>query len=96
MLGESLHKESNGDIEKMIQAGFLRCLSRQADSMELDILRLLYSEQRDYFSKNPEQAKLLTALGTHPRDAAVSDIDAASATALAQALLNHDECVVKR
>ncbi len=96
VLGESLHKESNGDIEKMIQAGFLRCLSRQADSTELDILRQLYSEQRDYFSKNPEQAKLLTAIGTHPRDAAVSDIDAASAAALAQALLNHDECVVKR
>ena len=96
VLGESLHRESNGDIEKMIQAGFLRCLSRQADSRELDIMRQLYSEQRDYFSKNPEQAKLLTAIGTHPRDSAVSDIDAASAAALAQALLNHDECVVKR
>lgn len=96
VLGEKLHAEAGGDPAKMIETGFLRCLSRKPDTRELAICRRLYDEQITHFKAKPREAAELLKIGNAKVDAAVPDHEAAAATVLAQALMNHDECVVKR
>ena len=80
----------------MIEAGCLRCLSRRPDSRELEILTQLYREQLQHFEAQTADAEQLLTIGQSPRDATIPAAQAAAAAMLAQALLNHDECVVKR
>ena len=96
VLGERLHSEAKGDCAKMIRTGFMRCLSREPDAREMEILSRLFQEQLAHFKSAPSDAGALLAVGRAPRNAAVPLPEAAAATVLAQALMNHDECVVKR
>ncbi|MCC6509409.1 MAG: DUF1549 domain-containing protein [Pirellulaceae bacterium] len=96
VLGESLHKVASGNVRQMIEQGSLRCLSRPADEKEVAILTQLYQEQLTYYQQHPMSADELLKVGTAAREAAIPAPEAAAATILAQALLNHDVCVVKR
>lgn len=95
-LGEKLHLETKGDLPRMIELGFLRCLSRKPDVREAQICAQLYQEQLAYFKKTPHEAAELLKTGNAKRDASLPAPEAAAAAVLAQALLNHDACVVKR
>ncbi|WP_397383142.1 DUF1553 domain-containing protein [Prosthecobacter sp.] len=96
VLGEKLHLETKGDLPKMIELGFLRCLSRKPDAKEIQICTQLYQEQLSHFKTVPKEAEELLKTGNAKRDAAIPLPEAAAAAVLAQALLNHDACVVKR
>lgn len=96
VLGESLHREASGSLEMMIEQGCLRCLSRRPDQRETKILTQLYNEQLAHFRSHSTDAAELLKIGQFLHDTDINPIDAASATMLAQALLNHDECVMKR
>jgi hypothetical protein len=96
VLGEKLHQETGGDVPKMIEVGFLRCLSRKPDAREIEILTQLYREQLEYFTQHPAEADALLKIGTAARLTELPAPQAAAALVLAQALLNHDEAVVKR
>jgi len=96
VLGEKLHLEAKGDLPKMIESGFLRCLSRKPDAKELQICTQLYQEQLAHFKAMPKEAEELLKTGNAKRDASVPMPEAAAAAVLAQALMNHDACVVKR
>ncbi len=96
VLGETLHAEAQGELPKMIEQGFLRCLSRRPDAREVEILSRLYREQLEYFGQHEAKAEQWLKTGRTPRRIAIPAAEAAAATALAQALLNHDACVVKR
>lgn len=96
VLGESLHRDATGNVAAMIEQGCLRCLSRQPDERETKILTQLYDEQLEHFRSHPTDADELLKIGQFSHDTKISSIDAAAATILAQALLNHDECVMKR
>ncbi len=96
VLGEALHRETKGDVSKMIEQGFLRCLSRAPDAREVTIVRQLYQEQLAHFRARPVEASELLGVGNSKRDESIPASEAAAATVLAQALLNHDACVVKR
>ncbi len=96
VLGEKLHLEAKGDVPKMIEAGFVRCLSRKPDAKEMQICTQLYKEQLAHFKALPKEAEALLKTGNAKRDASVPAPEAAAAAVLAQALINHDACVVKR
>ena len=96
VLGESLHRDAKGDVPAMIEAGFLRCLSRKPDAREQAILQQLHREQLDHFKMKPAEAETLLKTGNTKRDDKITAPEAAAATVLAQALLNHDGSVVKR
>jgi hypothetical protein len=80
----------------MIDLGFLRCLSRKPDAKEVQICTQLYQEQLAHFKAVPKEAEELMKTGNAKRDASVLAPEAAAAAVLAQALMNHDACVVKR
>jgi len=96
VLGEKLHLETKGDLPKMIELAFLRCLSRKPDAQEVQICTQLYQEQLAHFKAVPKEAEALLKTGNAKRDAAIPLPEAAAAAVLAQALLNHDACIVKR
>jgi len=96
VLGEKLHLEAKGDLSKIIELGFLRCLSRKPDAREVQICTQLYREQLAHFKAAPKEAEELLKTGNAKRDASVPMPEAAAAAVLAQALMNHDACVVKR
>lgn len=96
VLGEKLHDEASGNLEKMIEIGFLKCLSRKPDEQEKRICTELYREQLFHFQQSPEEAKALMKQGQFPVHPKIPLAEAAAATLLAQTLLNHDACVVKR
>lgn len=96
VLGVKMLSESGDDVEGMIEMGFARCLSRKPDGREKDILKGLWAEQLAYFEGHPDEAVKLLAIGEAKVPAGLAAPQVAAATALAQALLNHDECVVKR
>lgn len=96
VLGEKLHHDAKGDVWKMIEQGFLRCLSRKPDAREAQICAQLYQEQLMHFKAVPKEAEELLKTGNAKRDASIPAPEAAAAAVLGQALLNHDACVVKR
>jgi Protein of unknown function (DUF1553)/Protein of unknown function (DUF1549)/Concanavalin A-like lectin/glucanases superfamily/Planctomycete cytochrome C len=95
VLGETLHREAKGNLPAMIEQAFLRCLSRPPDAREVEIVSRLYREQLAHFTEHAEDAEQLLKIGSAPHDATISAPQAAAATMLAQALLNHDSSVVK-
>ena len=96
VLGEKLHLETQGDLPKMINLAFLRCLSRKPDNKEIQICTQLYNEQLAHFKAHPQEAEELVKTGNAKHDASIPLPEAAAAAVLGQALLNHDACVVKR
>jgi hypothetical protein len=96
VLGQRLLQESGGAVERMIELGMQRCLSRGPDQRERVILTQLWEEQRRHFAARPAEAAELLKVGQAPLVEGLAAADVAAATVLAQALLNHDECVVKR
>ncbi|MBL8816117.1 MAG: DUF1553 domain-containing protein [Planctomyces sp.] len=96
VLGQELWVLSNGNPDAMITEGCMRCWSRQPDKVELRILKQLWTEQVQHFDVHPEDASQLLAIGGRKRNTEINPSHAAAATILAQALMNHDECVVKR
>lgn len=96
ILGQTALKQSKADTVKMIEFVFLRSLSRKPDAKESDICRQLFQEQLAHFTAAPAEAEALLKHGNAPRDASLPSPQLAAATVLCQALLSHDECVVKR
>ncbi len=96
VLGQQAYAEAKGDAARMVEIVFLRCLSRKPDANETEIATRLYREQKIYFASHPAEAKQLLKVGRAPCDANIPPPDLAAAAVLGQALLNHDECVVKR
>lgn len=94
VLAEKLLAESKGDTSKLIESAFLHCLSRKPDAKELSICQQLHAEQLAHFAKDAAATKKLLEVGTKKPKAPSAEL--AAAAVLAQALMNHDECVVKR
>ena len=96
VLGTRLHKAHGGNLDIMIEEAFLSCLSRPPDAREREIVQGLYTDQLAYFRAHPQEAAALLKVGQAPAEPAVPAPEAAAATVLAQALLNHDASVVKQ
>ena len=63
---------------------------------ENTLLEKLFSEQRELFSGDAEAAQKLLSVGETKNDPSLHQADVAAGTVLAEALLNHDECIMRR
>ncbi len=84
------------DGEGWITTVFRRLTSRTPDGEELRILSAAFDEQRSYFAGDPEGAKAYLAIGEKPMPEGADPVQLAAATALAQAIMNHEEFQVKQ
>jgi hypothetical protein len=96
VLGEKLLRDTDRSTDAMIERAFMLCLSRKPDAREQAIMRRLHGEQLALFKAHPDEAAALLKSGNAPQIKDLDAAQAAAATVLAQALLNHDACMVKR
>jgi hypothetical protein len=96
VLAEKLLAEHGGQIEPALADAFERLTSRPPDDTEREILREMQAGQLDWYRARPEEAAAFVTIGQTKRNDALPAADVAATTAVINALLNYDECVVKR
>ena len=80
-----------GEPDAGIATMFRRLTGRTPDADELRILREAFAEQRAIFAADPEGAKAYVSVGEHPLPEGADPVSLAAATAIAQAIMNHEE-----
>lgn len=96
VLAERLIHEQADEIPQRLTSAFRLLSSREPNPRELDVLARLYKSQRAHYQQRPAEAKLYIATGESARDDKLDPIDHAATTAVVQALMNFDECLMKR
>jgi len=96
VLGEKLLKRFPKDEAARNREAFRALTGRAPDKTEAKILAQLFAEQKAEFSKNPDGAVKLLAVGESKRDGSLPPADFAALTTLINAIMNFDEFVVMR
>ena len=95
-IGERALTEGGPTLEDRISYAFRLVTSRRPNTRELEVLRKLYTEQKEIFRTNGPGAEALAKVGESTSDQTLDRADLAASTALAGALLNFDDFVMKR
>jgi mono/diheme cytochrome c family protein len=95
-LGQRMLKEGGATTADRAGWAFRTVTGRKPSDRELSVLVALYEEQKAGFAANPKDAEKLLAVGDTRSDPKLDKVALAAATALAQAILNHDEAVTRR
>lgn len=96
VLGERMLKEGGDTDTSRLTLAFRLLTSRQPSAEESKLLLGLYAAQRQFYTTNPEAAQKLLTVGERKPDSSLPPIEVATATAVAQAILNLDATVWKR
>ena len=89
-------KQGGGNDAERVAWLFRQVTGRRPNPRETAVLARLIVEQRSIFSADREGARRLLSVGESRSDPALDPIELASATVLAEAILNHDEAVMRR
>ncbi|MSU57160.1 MAG: DUF1553 domain-containing protein [Pedosphaera sp.] len=96
VLSEKLLKQFPNDEAKRNGEAFRELTGRLPDRTETKILRQLFSEQKNLFTKDDESAKKLLSTGESKWDESLPRADFAALTTLVSAIMNFDEFVVEK
>ena len=75
---------------------FRLATSRRPSQGELEVLVGLLDSQRKLFQAEPQRAKAYREVGDSPVDKKLDTVEVAAVTAVVNAMLNHDEAVMRR
>jgi len=95
-LAQRVLKEADAVPDERISRMFRIVCGRTPAAKELPVLRRLLEEQRAFFASDAAAANKLLAVGEAKNDPSLDRVELAAATVLAEALLNHDEAVMRR
>ncbi len=95
-IGERAMKEGGANLSDRITFTFRLLTGRKPSSRELAVLRKLYDEQLALFRAQKENSEALAKVGESPADKSLDTAEVAASTALASAILNFDEAILKR
>jgi len=96
LLSQRMLKEGGESLDERITWLFRTVASRRPSAKELSVLKRLFDEQRALFAADADAASKLLTVGVTKNDQGLDPIDLAAGTILANALLNHDETVMRR
>jgi hypothetical protein len=96
LIGQRMLKEGGRSLSEQVGWAFRLVTGRKPTAKETDVLKHLYTEQRELFATDAEAAQKLLAVGEAKNDTTLNGADLAAGTVLAKALLNHDETVMRR
>jgi hypothetical protein len=96
VLAERLLREPGGDAESRIASACRLTIGRAPEAREREVLRRLYAEQLELFTREPAAAEKFLKTGEHALDAGLPASQLAATTVLASTLMNLDEFVMKR
>jgi len=86
----------DNDKDDALENAFRQCTSRAPNEAEAAILKRMHQQQLDHFRANPEEAKKFNAIGDKAANKETDPAELAAMTTVFSALLNHDECVMRR
>jgi hypothetical protein len=95
-LAQRAMTQAGAQLADRITFIFRTLTGRRPGPNELVTLEALYHEQYDEFRGGGSDAKRLLQVGDASIDSTLDPAECAAMTVLAQALLNHDEAVMKR
>jgi hypothetical protein len=96
VLGQRLLKTFPGDENAQIREAFRELTGRLPDEKEAAILRQLFAEQKDFYTKESGEADKLLATGESKWDEKLPRADFAATTMLVNTIMNFDEFVMER
>jgi hypothetical protein len=95
-LAEKTLREAGPKTGDQITFAFWHLTARPPEKKELKVLAEVWKEQKEIFTREPDRAKQLIAIGDRPRDSSLDAIDLAAMTTVAQTILNMDATIWKR
>ena len=95
-IAQRMLREGGPALEQQIGWAFRLVTSRFPTDKESAILRQLFTEQRDLFAHEEAAARKLLAVGETKNDSTLNSAGLAAGTVLAEAILNHDEAIMRR
>jgi hypothetical protein len=95
-VAQRMLREGGETVEARVAWAFALVTGRRPSDRETAVLKQMYNEQREVFAAEPDGAKKLLAMGESRSDASLDPVDLAAGTVVAQAILNHDEAVMRR
>ncbi|MDR3636753.1 MAG: DUF1553 domain-containing protein [Isosphaeraceae bacterium] len=95
-LAERMQREGGRTDPERVAWLFRQVTGRGARGAEVDVLVQLLAEQRSLFTADPDAMRKLLAVGEAPSDPMLDPVELAAGTILAEAVLNHDEAVLRR
>ncbi|MBX3177199.1 MAG: PSD1 domain-containing protein [Candidatus Hydrogenedentes bacterium] len=87
--------EEHAGLEARVAAGFQRVLARRPDAVELSRLCDAHAEFHRAFSRDPDRARALLRTGDRPYRTIFDEVELASMTMVASAILNLDEAIMR-
>ena len=96
LLSQRMMKEGGPTPEERVPWVFRTITGRPPSAKELPVLKRLFEEQRAQFAENTNAASQLLKVGEAKNDPALDLVELAAGTILAEALLNHDDAVMRR
>ncbi|HEX4795372.1 MAG TPA: DUF1553 domain-containing protein [Humisphaera sp.] len=95
-ISQRMLKEGGATLEERVSWAFKLVTNRSPAPAEMQILVQMFVEQRELFGRDSASAKKLLAVGEARNDPSLDEADLAAGTVLAEAILNHDEAVMRR
>jgi len=95
-VSERMFKEGGATPDERMVWMFRTLTGRQPTTRELAVLKRLFEEQQALFAAEPMSAEKLLNVGEAKNDPTLGKIELAAGTLLAEALLNHDQTVMRR
>jgi mono/diheme cytochrome c family protein len=96
LISQRMFKEGGPSREAQVDWAFRLVTGRKAAPRETTVLEQLFAEQEQLFTADPGAAQKLLAVGEAKNDPVLPPAQVAAGTVLAEALLNHDECIMRR
>ena len=95
-VAERMYREAGPTDAERVTHAFRLVTGRRASEREAAVLVSMLQTQRARFRAEPAAASRLLGVGEARNCAAWSEVDLASGAVLAEALLNHDEAILRR
>jgi hypothetical protein len=96
LISQRMLKEGGATPEDRVVWAFRLVTDRAPTDRERTVLLELYNEQRELFASDKAAATKLLSVGETKADASLDPPELAAGTVLAEALLNHDDAIMRR
>jgi len=96
LMSQRMLEAGGASLDDRVAWIFRLVAARRPSGKELAVLKHLFNEQRELFTAQPQAAAKLLTVGEAVNDPVLSLADLAAGTVLAEAILNHDEAVMRR
>lgn len=96
LAAKNLSEHPDASDAKRVESVFRALTSRRPGEKETKVLLRLLTDQRQYFQQNSQEIDKFLSVGDHKPDPELNKVNLAALTVLVEAVMNLDECVVKR